>query len=330
MNQCNDRIKDLLPIYADNELTPVEKALVDEHIQVCDDCREELQIYLDISEELNLDSIQAPEGFHADLVEKLNAIPKKSVFNLYKRYNKYLNVAAMLVFVLLLSVIGLTQGNKWGQSSEEALMEKSTMSTEATTEEVKEEAKMEMKEDNTTAESRMADMTENQGVQEESAEEIVEETTELEVMEADAVAIEVKEEANDEVALLTEEVTDDINAEVSNPETANEEDSMAMEASDEEFITAKITSDTSVDIQFSEDTNDNKLGESFATESEEASYTADGSLTLTTEDKENHLQTESPKKEPKTNIALYIALVFLSIIVGGSGFYFIRKRILKN
>jgi len=179
MNQCDNRIKDLLPLYYDQELTSNEKALVDNHIATCEECSEELELYQLMAEEFSID-IEAPASFHKDLVQKLNSLKTVKKPSFYQRYNKYINVAAMLVLVLFLSVIGLTQGNKWSNSSDfnetsmmtesnqeatsEARMKTSDATEEASDEVMTEEFKTEMLTVEETEETKATEETGSQEV----------------------------------------------------------------------------------------------------------------------------------------------------------------------
>lgn len=204
MNQCDKTIKELLPLYIDGELTKEEKALVDAHILACSDCNEELELYQMMHDEFFLGGVQAPEGFHEDLMNRLDiAAPlekkttKQRKTSLYYRYNKYINVAAMLVFVMLLSVIGLTQGNKWSDSYNSSKMDTATESTfSAEVAESKEESVEAVNE-----EMRM-------GVNS------VEESQEVFAMEAPQEDLNVQTTEIDLNSAVTEETVDSVNDEV--------------------------------------------------------------------------------------------------------------------
>jgi anti-sigma factor RsiW len=45
MNLCDKEIQELLPLYIDNELNAQEKKRVEDHLQSCEHCKEELALY---------------------------------------------------------------------------------------------------------------------------------------------------------------------------------------------------------------------------------------------------------------------------------------------
>jgi len=324
MNQCDDRIKELLPLYPDNELTTEEKYIVDKHVAICSDCIEELKLYKEIHDAFDLDSIEAPKGFHNDLVSKLELLPKKSKPSLYKRYNKYINVAAMLVFVIFLSVLGLMQGNKWGQTSDEAIMNKAEMAIVTTTEETMEMVMEESKEA-TKSEPKMDIAVE--AVQEEINEE---ETMEIFMAESEEVAEEESEEVAKEVSVdattgskedsgvptlafeETEEKTDGVSDGNTNEDTFTlADESVENDMNNRSIVETDDASDTEVAFAESGTTN----------ESKEPVADVESSQII---------QTGNPKEEPKTSVFVYILIIIISLVVGGSVFHFIRKRILRN
>ncbi len=117
----NERIQELIPLYHDGNCTNSEKQAIEEHIKTCESCKEEFDLYATMADAFKLEDIELPVGFHENMMERLETednqtqIPKKQAF--YIRNRSYMNVAAMLVFVILLSVIGLTKGNEWFESS---------------------------------------------------------------------------------------------------------------------------------------------------------------------------------------------------------------------
>lgn len=128
MIECNNKIKELIPLYYDHELNNDEIKEVNEHVATCDECHDELEFYKVLHDELALDDIEAPVGFHQDMMKKLHeSLGEESSVNtednvisihskpkntgktasFYRKYNKYLNIAAAFAFVILLGTIGI-------------------------------------------------------------------------------------------------------------------------------------------------------------------------------------------------------------------------------
>jgi len=117
MKECSDQIKELIPLYVDQALSEDEIAIVEEHLKICDSCKEELALYQMMSEELKLDDIVLPDGFHSELMQSLQSKTQKT-FPSMKGYRKYLGFAAMLAFVILLGVSGIFRANNRMDSSQ--------------------------------------------------------------------------------------------------------------------------------------------------------------------------------------------------------------------
>lgn len=98
MRTCEEVINNI-SLYIDNELNDKEVEEFEKHISQCDNCTKELE---DIKEVVlrvnNLEEIELPEGFHEELVLKLN---KESIkwYNT-KNFKKY-TLAASLFFIFI-------------------------------------------------------------------------------------------------------------------------------------------------------------------------------------------------------------------------------------
>lgn len=295
MNKCDENIRQLIVLYADGELSSKEIALVDEHVASCEDCREELEMYLEIANELNLEDIIVPKDFHSDLMNRLETMEPKKAFEdetenkskkpgFYSRYSKYMNIAAMLVFVIFLSVIGLTRGNQWDESS---IMESDTSATaEMTTAESSDDTFFEgdMEADNTSsAEPAMMDVaTEEVESQEKNSSESrkTEESKDI------------SSDSNNGVENESEEAINiGVNTEVSTTDSADmdqTEDSVVYieEASTEEF------EDVAMDNEAAYTVADDEMEETIETVTEEtvessAASTADTTAEVTETSDEN-------------------------------------------
>lgn len=224
---CNDvKIKELLALYHDDILTEEEKNLVDEHLAACPDCAQELKLFAEMQAAFELDEIDLPDGFHeammkrvhdeAGTTESTDADEKQTdqveiirKVSFYKRYSKYMNVAAMLVFVILLSVIGLTNGNEWLESSYDEVSDTSQSMEKADSKSF--EAKEEAKEERAEAEMDMAEEAEVDASEPvmEMAEEIDEVTEEKASEEVSVKMSEESVSSNDRDYAVADEQADD-------------------------------------------------------------------------------------------------------------------------
>ncbi|MDF2676790.1 MAG: hypothetical protein K0Q97_1101, partial [Bacillota bacterium] len=104
---CNE-IKDLMSSYVDGELSENEKKLVEVHINICDDCKKELESYQQLIKIIkDLPEEEPPKGYCKRLHDKLLNVKVEPDVKI-KRLNKFLNnkkwvkyagVAACLVIV---------------------------------------------------------------------------------------------------------------------------------------------------------------------------------------------------------------------------------------
>lgn len=83
--KCIDCI-DKLSAYIDNELDLIEKKEVEKHLQMCEGCREELVLLTHIQEKIkDIDQIHLPEGFHEQLMKKVDEDSKINGIKAKKR-----------------------------------------------------------------------------------------------------------------------------------------------------------------------------------------------------------------------------------------------------
>lgn len=112
---CND-IKDMLPLYIDEELDDKEKKLVEEHIEKCENCRKELEEYKRIIHMLqNMTEEEPPKGYCKRLHEKLLKTNVQKKISTRSRWVKYGSIAA--AFVLVVSVIYVSSNSRMGSIS---------------------------------------------------------------------------------------------------------------------------------------------------------------------------------------------------------------------
>ena len=74
-----EKAKDLLWGYDKQELTAEETAELEQHLEECAECRQEAELYKEMQEMLNdLPEEELPEGYHAELMQKLEKEAKKT------------------------------------------------------------------------------------------------------------------------------------------------------------------------------------------------------------------------------------------------------------
>jgi hypothetical protein len=151
MKHCEYTIKELIPLYLDQELSKEDVLLVDTHILECEDCRLEFELYRSIHEELSIDDVQLPQHFHESLMNKLSLEHEVKVINsyqttFYKKYFSYINLVALFTLVVFIGLAGVNRSTKSDmeiatKEATSAIAAESSMEIDA---ESKEEAKMEI------------------------------------------------------------------------------------------------------------------------------------------------------------------------------------------
>ena len=69
-----ETVKEMLWAYLEQELTAEEAVKIEEHLKNCDDCRKELKLQKELMDSLQtLPEAELPEGYHAELMQKLRA-----------------------------------------------------------------------------------------------------------------------------------------------------------------------------------------------------------------------------------------------------------------
>ena len=109
------KIKKLLPLYIDNELSKKEKDLIKEHLEECPECQTELKSYQDNYQLLSsLDEIKAPQGFYDSIKNKGGLIMKEEkkrlniIENLKNIFSKPLQIPAGVIgLAAIVLVIGI-------------------------------------------------------------------------------------------------------------------------------------------------------------------------------------------------------------------------------
>ena len=102
-----ETVKEMLWAYLEKETTAEEAVKIEEHLKNCAVCREELELQKEIMDSLqNIPDEELPDGFHANLMQKLqveaapNVVPfpvKKKKSPVYKQWGMI--AAAVMVVV---------------------------------------------------------------------------------------------------------------------------------------------------------------------------------------------------------------------------------------
>lgn len=105
-----DKVKELLWAYLENETTAEETAEIETHLEDCAACREELAQQKEIKNALaSLPDEELPEGYHTELMQKLQAERKVVPFPAKKKHGwKQMSMIAAAVLVVV--VAGGTRG----------------------------------------------------------------------------------------------------------------------------------------------------------------------------------------------------------------------------
>ena len=105
-----DKVKELLWAYLENKTTAEETAEIETHLEDCAACREELAQQKEIKNALaSLPDEELPEGYHTELMQKLQAERKVVPFPAKKKHGwKQMSMIAAAVLVVV--VAGGTRG----------------------------------------------------------------------------------------------------------------------------------------------------------------------------------------------------------------------------
>ncbi len=105
-----DKVKELLWAYLENKTTAEETAEIETHLEGCAACREELAQQKEIKNALaSLPDEELPEGYHTELMQKLQAERKVVPFPAKKKHGwKQMSMIAAAVLVVV--VAGGTRG----------------------------------------------------------------------------------------------------------------------------------------------------------------------------------------------------------------------------
>jgi len=117
-------IADFLCAYADNELPEAHKQIVEDHLQICENCSTVLKLYREISVSVTETNLPAPEALRIGVMNRIQSenIPREIDNNKQRKKYKYIltrfaPVAACLVVGL---VVWQFWGTMWGSDSAES------------------------------------------------------------------------------------------------------------------------------------------------------------------------------------------------------------------
>jgi len=100
-----ETVREMLWAYLEQELTAEETVNIEEHLKNCDDCRKELELQKEIMDSLqNIPDEELPEGYHRELMQKLQAETKVVPFPVKKKkqpmYKQWGMIAAAVLVVV--------------------------------------------------------------------------------------------------------------------------------------------------------------------------------------------------------------------------------------
>ncbi len=108
MKECK-KIKFLIQKYLDKELTQQQEVFLKQHLEKCDDCRQELDYYLKIKENLSFLKVpQLKENFSYVLHSKLRQLSYESMLEkklgvLFLRYAVVMVIIFVIIFAIFLN-----------------------------------------------------------------------------------------------------------------------------------------------------------------------------------------------------------------------------------
>lgn len=108
-----EALRELLWAYLENETTAEETAEIEKHLAGCAACREELEAQKAIMETLqNLPDEELPEGYHAELMQKLQAeaAPNVVPFPVKKKQPRWKQLSMIAAAVFVVVAAGGMQG----------------------------------------------------------------------------------------------------------------------------------------------------------------------------------------------------------------------------
>ncbi|MHC1746963.1 MAG: anti-sigma factor [Cellulosilyticaceae bacterium] len=120
-----------MSLYIDQDLSQEEVKLMEEHIAICPSCKEEYEVLkMMISQLGEIEDEPLPEGFHINLMDKINAIPlstptKEKLKSPYKKWIHYASGAAALLFVGIVLTNYAPPTNLIANSQEKAISDQS-------------------------------------------------------------------------------------------------------------------------------------------------------------------------------------------------------------
>lgn len=107
MKNC-ENFQEMMSLHLDAELDKQETEKLLKHFEECEQCKEEYLMLKSVKESLNeTEFLPLPDGYHEELMEKINAEKVKHVdFKKVNRWKKYSAVAAALLVVVAVGALG--------------------------------------------------------------------------------------------------------------------------------------------------------------------------------------------------------------------------------
>ena len=100
MSLC-EKTKELLVLFAEDELMPDEKSMVEAHLEECDSCRAELAKYKSIMKNLAMEEYALPASYSSELIVNINE-------KLDKQRARKLKLAPAISFASILLVFAIS------------------------------------------------------------------------------------------------------------------------------------------------------------------------------------------------------------------------------
>ena len=109
MNLC-EKTKDLLVLFAEDELTSEEKVFVQKHLEVCEYCKAELAKYQSIIKNLTVEDYSLPASYSSELIVNINKkIDRQKAYKI--KLVPAISFATVLLFFAVSLIFNMKQQN---------------------------------------------------------------------------------------------------------------------------------------------------------------------------------------------------------------------------
>lgn len=275
------RSSELISLAIDQMISSEDSAELEIHLLSCECCKEEYELLQSIQQSLTIigtEEAELPSGFHTELMQRIKSIEvqahdevvtKDKSIPLWRRVNqKYMNLAAVMVLVVVFALIGVINLDNIRQSNDSAVMEKAT-STES------------MKESFTTS-APMMEAAPEAVVMEEAAEESASdmEKSDGAQMAAEAPQASLQMDADE---MTTEETTSSDTSVTNEMDEAGDApllESVMVEETEEIALTYEVNEDESLESEFGVAESGNQLARE-SKENQKTTRSIDDTIELT-------------------------------------------------